>query len=254
MENNSSDKKNKTRRPQEVATQKLDFLLDTIDTEVAKLAETVVTQGPIVYESLSNDEGSAMGFNDETTAEAYQELDMDLFEGSDEPQSGIESEDEETEAAFDALGDAEHEVEAMLTPEAVTTTDAQNAAVPSSNQDAEDQGAAEALAELVLTREVESSLLSEKAEEQVEADAETAAVDDDLLEDLFSDPHKPSDYEEDTNPTSMSSPAAASDGELAALMSNKIETLLTRLVEERLPAIAERIILERLDKIIVALK
>lgn len=253
MENNSSDKKNKTRRPQEVATQKLDFLLDTIDTEVANLAETVVTQGPILYETAPNDEGSAMGFNHETTARDYHDLDMALFAGSDEPQSGNESVAKETEAALDALRDAEDEVKGMLTPDGLAT-DAKNGAVAAPGQDVEDQGAADALVELAATRELQSSSLPEKAEEQGEVSAEPSAVDDNLSEDLFSDLHKPSASEEGTNPTSESLPAAASDGELATLMSNKIEALLTRLVEERLPAIAERIIVERLDKIIAAMK
>ena len=253
MENNSSDKKNKTRRPQGVATQRLDFLLDTIDTEVANLAETVVTQGPILYETTSNDEGSAMGFNHETTANDYLNLDKALFGDSDEPQSGIESVAKETEAALDALRDSEDEVKGMLTPDGVAT-DATNAAVAAPGQNVEDQGAAEALAEVVATREVQSSSLPEKAEEQVEIAAEPSAVDDSLSEDVSSDLHKPSDSEEGTNPTSESSPAAASDGELATLMSRKIEALVTRLVEERLPAIAERIIVERFDKIIAAMK
>jgi len=253
MENNSSDKKNKNRRPQGVATQKLDFLLDTIDTEVANLAETVVTQGPIFYETASNDEGSAMGFNHETAARDYLDLDMALLADSDEPQSGNESAAKEAEAALDALRDAEDEVNGMLTPDGVAT-DAKYAAVTAPGQDVEDQTAAEALAELAATREVQSSSLLEKAEKQVEISAEPSAVDDNLSEDLFSDLHKPSVSAEVTNPTSESSPAAASDGELATLMSNKIEALLTRLVEERLPAIAERIIVERLDKIIAAMK
>ncbi len=253
MKNNSSNKKNKNRRPQDVATRKLDFLLDTIDTEVANLAETVVTQGPILYETASNDEGSAMGFNHETTAKDYLDLDMALFADSDEPQSGIESVAKETAAALDALRDAEDDVKGMLTLDGVAA-DAKNAAIAAPGQDVEDQGAAEAPAELVATRDVQSSSLPEKAEQQVEVSAEPSAVDDNLSEDLFSDLHKPSDSEEGTNPTSDSSPAGASEGELATLMSNKIEALLTRLVEERLPAIAERIIVERLDKIIVAMK
>ena len=120
MEKNRLAKKNKGERPQEVTTEKLDFLLDTVDTEVANLAETMVTQGPIKHET-SSDEGSATGLNHETTLADHLELDMAMFADSDELPFDIEPLDEKTEAALGAFMDAENEVEAILTPPEVET-------------------------------------------------------------------------------------------------------------------------------------
>jgi hypothetical protein len=236
-----------------MAARKLDFLLDTIDTEVANLADTVVTEGPILYEAASNDQGSAIGFNHETTAMDIPDLDMGVSGDSDEPPSDLEPVDKETAAALDALRDAESEVEAMLTVAGMVTV-TEDAAPGTSGQDVKEQPASKTLAELFAAREIATSKLAEKAEALEEAAADHAAADDKPLEDLFSDPATKSDSQEDARPASESSPPPYSVGDLATLMSNKIEGLLIRLVEERLPVIAERIIVEKLNNIIVSIK
>jgi hypothetical protein len=286
MKNNSVGKKDDDRGPQRRADKKLDFLLDTIDTEVANLAEAVETEGPILAESSSDDEGSAMGLNHDTTAMEDLDLAMVMSGDSDETPSDLGPVAEEMEATIDALKSADAEVEAMLRLEGEARA-GKDDDVAASENNAEDQNAADAMVELLATREVDASSLFNLTEEQEEASAEALAVDDILPEDLFCDLDTTSSAsEDDAIPESESSMSAeksseaflaelgleteieeeqvevdeestsppSSDGDLADLMSSKIEAVLTRLVEERLPAMAERIIIEKLNKMIASLK
>ena len=286
MKNNSVEKKDDDSGSQRKADKKLDFLLDTIDTEVANLAETVVTQGPILSETSSDDEGSAMGLNHDITAVEDLDLTMVMSGDSDEPPSGLGPVDEEMEVTLDALRSADAEVEAMLRPEGEARAGEDDDVAPS-EKNADDQNAADAMVELLATREVDASSLFKMTEEQEDASAEALAIDDILPEDLFCDLDTTSSAsEDDAIPGSESSLSdvkssedlfaelglesevgeeqvtvdeestspPSSDGDLAELMSYKIEAVLTRLVEERLPAIAERIIIEKLNKMIASLK
>jgi hypothetical protein len=285
MESNSPKEKNKDSGSQGMVSNKLDFLLDTIDTEVANLAEAVVTEGPILYETASGDELQAVGLNHEKTVADHRDLNIGLLERSGEPSSEVGVVDKETEAALDALRDAEGEVEAMLTAEGVARS-TEDATLNVTDQETEDQPAAKTLAEFLATGEVDVASLFVKGEEHQEAAAIPPTADGELPEDLFSDLDTNSDSDDDTTPTSESAPTqleakvdplseptlenanedpqvkadkpsstpTSPDSELAILMSNKIEALLTRLVEERLPDIAERIIVEKLNKIIASMK
>ena len=286
MKNNSVGKKDDDSRSQRRADKKLDFLLDTIDTEVADLAEAVETQGPILSEPSSDDEGSAMGLNHDTTAMEDLDLTMVMSGDSDEPPSDLGPVDDEMGATIDALKSADAEVEAILKLEGGART-GEDDDVAATEKNAGDQNAAEAMVELLATREVDASSLLKMSEEQEEASAETLDVDDILPEDLFCDLDTTSSAsEDDAKPESESSmpdekssedllaelgleseieeeqveideectSPPSSDGDLADLMSYKIEAVLTRLVEERLPAIAERIIIEKLNMMIASLK
>ena len=308
---------------QETASKKLDFLLDSIDTEIADLAETVVTQGPILEEALANEE--------RLTAEY-----------SHEPSTEVESVDMETAAAFDALNDAEDGVESILAAQEVE----RDPSVVETGQNSKKQDAAQALAELLTTREVDASKLLDRAMEQEEVAAEPPA-DDELSDDIFSDLGMESDAGEDDAPAkevldaedelsedifsnlgvkselkendagvvegptidskhnqdlssgqdatslteedftsdfrtpspnekssdallddkeaespadeggskaAISHSATSSDNELAALISKIIESLVIRMVEERMTVIAERIITEKLNKIIATIQ
>jgi hypothetical protein len=184
MENNSSGKKIKKKESQKVGSNKLDFLLDSIETEVADLAEPVVPQGSIVNETAPTDEESTEGLSHEPINDL--DLDMDFFEDLEEPPTDSETVDKQTAAALDALSDAEGEVEAMLTAEGVAT-DIEDVAVEANSEPQADKEAAKALTELLATREVDASKFLENAEVQAEAPAEPPAIDAELSEDLFSE-------------------------------------------------------------------
>lgn len=294
MGKNSSSKKLKESDTHKTATKKLDFLLDTIDTEVANLADVVEVQGPILNDEIPGGEGSAISLNDGTIATDSLELDIDLSEESDGSPTEMESADNQAQAALDAMSDAEGEVEAMLAEEAVPT-DTRASAEEVTSKGEIDQDLAKALEELLATREVDASKLleeraqqrqeNEKAEVQGKEGERVKATEDRLPEDLFGDldselepkggdlatenqavlekelaedllEEVEVDLEVEKGDGAAEETAATttSDEELADLLSKKIEKLVTKLVEERLSEIAERVIMEKINKIFSSMK
>jgi hypothetical protein len=322
MDNRSSDKGSAERKPQKMSAKKLDFLLDTIDTEIADLADVVETEGPILADVTSNGEVSAVGINEEKVSIGDLDLDTNLFDEPTEPPAKAKPAKVKPQAAPDALNDAEGEVEAMLAEQSVAGDMGNPAATATSSKD-KDQDAARALQELLATREVDvSTLLKQAAEPNETSDGvkknagEPPDIDDQLAGDLFDDLEMASESRQEdagadeiptiddqlagdllddlemasesgqedvstAEPTVVeedpadalfaeleaqgamegkeksageASTQSASDEELGALMTKKLETLVSRLVEERLSVIAERIITEKLNKIIASMK
>jgi hypothetical protein len=160
MSTSSSNSELKNSSPKREATKKLDFLLDTIDTEVADLADVVEVAGPILADKTSGGEVSTISLDDEAVGMDSLELDMDLFGESDEPPPEDEPADNQAQAALDAMSDAEGEVEAMLSMEASPGAGSPPAA--ETNEEKVDAGIAKALDELLATREVDASKLHAK--------------------------------------------------------------------------------------------
>ncbi len=353
MAKTSPSKELKDSKTQKVVSKKLDFLLDTIDTEVANLADVVDLEGPILDEKKSKGDGGAISLSDGGVGLDSLELDMDFLREPEKPPAEEESLDKGAQAALDAMSDAEGEVEAMLSREEPS---GKPAVAPAKEADKErvDPDLAKALDELLATREVDASKVLGKAEEQKVAkkkDPEPAKVqtgNGQLPEDLFDDLDKDlevvlegvaaenqaaseeeptedllanldedlelerdaaetedragSDIELeeellddlemdfagekadeaatkeaaieagiskdlfetteqnialDVKGESGAEPVistSSSDEELADLLSKKIEALVNRLVEERLAEIAERVIMEKIDKIFKSMK
>ena len=120
MSSSSSKSELKNSSPKKEATKKLDFLLDTIDTGVANLADVVEVTGPILDDQTPSEEVPTISLDDGVIGTDSLELDVDLFGESDGPQPEDEPADNQAQAALDAMSDAEGEVEAMLAKEAST--------------------------------------------------------------------------------------------------------------------------------------
>jgi hypothetical protein len=353
MSKTSPSKKPKDGKTKKVASKKLDFLLDTIDTEVANLADVVSVEGPILDDKKSKGEGGAISLSDGGKGMDSLELDMDFFNEPDKPPAGEESADKGAQAAIDAMSDAEGEVEAMLSGEGNTV---KPAVAPGNVTDKEevDSDLAKALDELLATREVDASTLLEKPEKskvvkgkkpeaekvqteenqlpeelfddldkdlelvlegvaaetqaapereaaegllagldedlELESDAAVSAdqkgsggePEEDFLGDLEMDFTKKTMAESTTKEAAIEagiskdlfetteqqipveekgdsgaggvSSTSSGDEELANLLSKKIEVLVNRLVEERLAEIAERVIMEKINKIFKSMK
>ena len=322
MAKTASSKDLKVSKPQKVATKKLDFLLDTIDTEVANLADVVNVEGPILDDKTSKGDGGAVSLSDGGVGLDSLELDMDFFKEPEKPPAEEESVGNGAQAALDAMSDAEGEVEAILSMEDISGEPVVDSGTEIDNNKV-DPDLAKALNELLATREVDASKLLEKTEEQkVEQSKKpepqkVQTVEDQLPEDLFDDLDKDlelvledaatenqavseSEIEEDllgdlemdfaaekadesatkeaaieagiskdlfeTTEQKMAVEekgesgaegvisTSSSDEELANLLSKKIEVLVNRLVEERLAEIAERVIMEKINKIFKSMK
>jgi hypothetical protein len=156
----SPGKEIKDGKTKKVASKKLDFLLDTIDTEVANLADVVNLEGPILDEKKSNGAGGAISLSDGGRGMDSLELDMDFFNEPKQPPAPEKSADEGAKAALDAMSDAEGEVEAMLSGKRASGKPAV-ASVEMTDKEEVDTDLAKALDELLATREVDASKLLE---------------------------------------------------------------------------------------------
>jgi hypothetical protein len=321
MAKTSSSKELKDNKARQVATKKLDFLLDTIDTEVANLADVVNVEGPILDDKTSRGDGGAVSLSDGGVGLDSLELDMDFFKEAEKLPAEEEPVDHGAQAALDAMRDAEGEVEAILSMEENAGLH-EDASAPGINREEVDTDLAKALDELLATREVDASKLLQQTEKQkvrqskepepqkvqtvedrlpedlfddldkeLELVLESAAAEDqedaggelelDLLGDLEMDFAEKTDGEitkqaaieagiskdlfetteqkiaveekEEKGSEAVNS-SSSSDEELALLLSKKIERLVNRLVEERLSEIAERVIMEKINKIFKSMK
>ena len=160
MSNSSSNSELKNSSPEKGATKKLDSLLDTIDNEVANLADVVEVAGAILDDQTPDREVSTMNLNDGVMGMDSLELDIDLFGESDEPPPVDEPTDNQARVALDAMSDAEGEVDAMLAKEAAT--DAESTPATETREEEVDEDISTALDELLATREVDASKLLEK--------------------------------------------------------------------------------------------
>jgi hypothetical protein len=190
MSNSSSNSELKKSSPEKETTKKLDFLLDSIDTEVTNLADVVEVAGPILDDQTPDGEVSTISLNDGAMGMDSLELDMDLFGESDGPPTEDEPADNQAQAALDAMSDAEGEVEAMLAKEASTGVGSPPATETSKEE--VDADITKALDELLATCEVDASKLLEKkaAPEQEKEPAKPPVVGEQLPEDLFDDLEK----------------------------------------------------------------
>ncbi len=187
MSSSSSNSELKNSSPKKEATRKLDFLLDTIDTEVANLADVVEVTGPILDNQTPGREVSTISLNDGAMGMDSLELDMDLFGESDGPPPEDEPADNQEQAALDAMSDAEGEVEAMLAKEA--SMDAGSLPATETSKEDVDDDIAKALDELLATREVDASKILEKntVPAQKKEPKRPPVLGDQLSEDLFDD-------------------------------------------------------------------
>ena len=322
MTKTSSSNDLKESENKKVATKKLDFLLDTIDTEVANLADVVNVEGPILDDKTSGRDGGAVSLSDGGSGLDSLELDMDFLKETETVPAEEQSVGNGAQAALDAMSDAEGEVEAILSREE-TSQDAAVDSTPVMDENKVDSDLAKALDELLATREVDASKLLGKGQEQKraqpkESQSKVQSVENQLPEDLFDDLDKDLELvlegatsenretsgggepEEDllddlemdvaaekTDGSAIKEAAieagiskdlfetteqniaveekedkgsepvdsiSSSDEELADLLSKKIEGLVNRLVEKRLSEIAERVIMEKINKIFKSMR
>ena len=281
MSSSSSNSEHQNSSPKKAATKKLDFLLDTIDTEVADLADVVEVAGPILDDQTPSEEVSAISLDDGAIGTDSLELDMNLFGEADGPPPEGEPADNQAQAALDAMSDAEGEVEAMLAQE--VSTDAGGPPALETSKEEVDEDISKALDELLATREVDASKLLEKntVPKPRQEPKKSPVVGEQLSEDLFDDLEKDlkSTGDEAAEPVGVeewisedlledvqsedegagknageAATKSGSEDELADLLTEKIEALVARLVEEHLSVIAERVIKRKINKIFSSMK
>ncbi|MFP3869297.1 MAG: hypothetical protein ACLFVT_00255 [Syntrophobacteria bacterium] len=275
MQDDSADQRSKEKEIEQPGSEDFDFQLDDIDEEIIDLVDIVDE------DSLVSDERALESSESPDEDEVFSLEDFGVEEQpGDEAPGTVEAVGEDGQFAAESLDATEGEIEAMLAEEepAADTMAAEDAGGEV------DRETDEALAQLFSSNEMdvsefleESAHAGEAAEEGPVAEA-PPVEEEEFSEDLLADLEAEADgaegrtFEETpvpglegagdvtaslevedqadaarTGPSEALGPAATE--ELAALVSAEVEAVVIRLVEERLPAIAERVILQEIEKI-----
>jgi hypothetical protein len=248
MENNLKNNESKDREQKQTADDDLALLLDSNDKETTDLTEVVLKE-----ESLLDD--IDLGGEDDLGS-----LDSGLFEGDDfeldlksaddsvAPLPEIEPLDEDSGTQLDNQG----EDEKMLTEKEVVSSK-DDAAMTDTSKDGAVQGTDKTLTGPATTPELEASRPLDDAMGKEQAAEEVPASDDQLSNNPSSDYELVNEVEEKGGEGEKPNSDALAN-ELGTLLNKKMEAIATRLVEERMPAIVEPIILETIKKLLLSME
>ena len=227
--------------------------LDNILDEVANLAVTVEAENSILDNMVPDGEEAVDETDFAMQTGDYLELEIDYPMEATEPQAKITSLAEETELALDALIDVENEIMASLVKEA-GANDSGDSSSTVTGKDSEDKDSEKSLAE-DLNRSEESvcdapveNTISEETSDKLPAYNEKSS--DDFLVDQESE----SEVEDVSAPVGGGSIPQGSIDQLADVLSRKIEMTVSRLVEEQLSILVERIVTDKIKGIFATIR
>lgn len=230
MEINSTVKKSEDEGFLEMPAEGLDAQLDDILDEVVDLAQDMRAEELIQDDLAPGGEGAGEEANDETQAIDDLELEIELPEESTELQAEIEHEAKEAESTLDALIDAENEIISTLSDGPPALDDQLSEDLP-----------------------VDSEMELDSKEDNVSF-AKAPSIAEKSSEELLGEVELENVLEAGQTNAGGKSRLSASDDELAALITEKMEAFVTSLVEERMSAIVERIITEKITNIFAFMK
>jgi len=237
----------------EIVAEKITEELDDILDEVVNLAKTVEGQKPVLDNMASDGEEAVDETDFAMQTGDYLELDINLPIEATESQAKKTPLAEETKSALDALIDAENEVMDSLAKEAVAN-DAQDASSTVTGKDSESKESDKNLAEDSNTPEdsvcdahVENAV-SDETSDKLPAHNEKSS--EESLSSLDSDSEV-----EDVSATVCETliPQGFTD-QLADVFSKKIEMTVSRIVEEELSVLVERIVTEKIKGIFATIR
>jgi len=173
------------------------------------------------------------------------EFDFETLDDSASPSTEIETKEQDSGTKLANQGEDE---KVLTENEVVSSKD--NAAMTDTSKDGAVQGTDKTLTgpaattpELEATRALDDAMGKEQATEAV------PAIDDQLFKDPSSDFELVNEVEEKGGEGEKPNLNALAD-ELGALLNERMEAIVIRLVEERMPAIVEPIILETIKKLL----
>ncbi len=229
----------------EEATRQLEDVLD----EVVDLAKNTEFKQSTKDDLAIASEDPGEKLNDESLPMDDLELDIDLAEESTEPQTEVEPVAEETESAPRRLIDTEYEIMAMLAKTA-GANDSGDSSPRVTGKDSVAQDMDKGLAAELRPPEENASDAPEEGIISGEmVDELVAAINNRSSKHFSSDQESESEIEAVDGHLGQASTPLSSDGQLASLLSKKIEATVTCLVEERLSAVVERVILDKINRI-----
>ena len=269
------ENQSKEREQKQTADDDLALLLDTIEKETTDLTETVLEEESLLDDMALNGEDDLALLDSGALAGDDFELDRETLDDSARASTEIEPKEQDSGTKLDNQGEDEQ----MLTENEVVSSKDDAAMTDTSKVGAvqfTDKKLTEPAAttpELEATRALDDAMGKEQATEAVPAiddqlsedlfsDYELAdefeeksgeeavpAIDDQLSEDPVSDYELADEFEEKGGEAEKPNLNALSD-ELGALLNERMEAIVTRLLEERLPVIVEPIILQTIKKLL----
>ena len=176
------------------------------------------------------------------------ELDLEAPDDSAKASNEIESNQQDSGTKLDNQGKDE---EMLTEKEVVSSKD--DAAMTGTSKDGAVQDTDKTLTEPATTPELEASRFFDDAMGKEQAAEEVPAIDDQLSKDLSSDYELVNEVEEKGGEGEKSNSDALAN-ELGTLLNKRMEAMVTRLVEERMPAIVEPIILDTIKKLLLSME
>ena len=238
MENNAQDNELREREQQQSANEDLDLLLDSIDTEFTELWDTFLPEESVLEDVALKDNGELAELKSELSEEVDSEFDLETGENSAGSSTEIEYKEEDSKTEMSTLVDDNGE-DGKMTVEKETVS-----------SDTEDPPPKKGMGNDL------ASIMSNKIEEVVTrlVEKRMSAIARQPSKDPPYDHKLESALERQGEADSKKTNLDTSTDELAVLMSMRIEAIVTRLLEKQMPAIAERIILERMKKILLSVE
>jgi pSer/pThr/pTyr-binding forkhead associated (FHA) protein len=239
------DNESRDGEQKQAADDDLALLPDTIEKETTDLTEAVLVEESLLDDMAPSGEDDLASLDSGVLEGDDFELDHEALDDSARASTEIETKEQDSGTKLDNQGEDEQ----MLTEnEVVSSKD--DAAMTDTSKDGAVQGTDKKLTgpaattpELETTRALDDAMGKEQATEAV------PAIDDQLSEDPFSDYELVNEVEEKGGEGEQPNLNALAD-ELGVLLNERMEAIVTRLVEERMPAIVEPIILQTIKKLL----
>jgi pSer/pThr/pTyr-binding forkhead associated (FHA) protein len=236
-------------REQKQTADDLALLLDSIDKRTTDLADLDLEEESLLDDDIDLDGGKDLAWLDSGLFEGDDfELDLEAPDDSARASTEIETKEQDSGAKLDNQG----EEEKMLTEKEVVSSKDETTMTGTSNDGAV-QGADETPTQPPTTPGVEDTIPLDDAMGKKQATEAVPAIDDQPSRDPSKDYQLVNEVEEKggegERPTSD-----ALDNELGILFNKRMEAIMTRLLEERLPAIVEPIISETIKKLLLSMK
>ena len=242
------DNESKDKEQEQTADDDLALLLDSIDKETTDLTEVVLEEESLLDDIDLGGEKDLPWLDSGVFEGVDFESDLKSADDSVAPLPEVEPVDEDSGTEIDSQG----EEEKMLTEKEVVSSK-DDAAMTGTSKDGAVQGTDKTLTGPATTLELEASRFLDDVMGKEHAAEEVPAIDDQLSKDPSSDYELVNEVEEKGDEGEKPNSDALAN-ELGTLLNQRMEAIVTRLVEERMPAIVEPIILETVKKLLLSME
>ena len=248
MENNLKDNESKDREQKQTADDNLAHLLDSIDTETTDMTEAVLEEKSLLDDTALGGEKDPAWLDSGVFEDDDFESDLEAPDDSARAPTEIETKEQDSGTELDNQGGEEK----MLTEKEVVSSK-DDTAMTGTSKDGAVQSTDKTLTGPATTLELEASRFLDDVMGKEHAAEEVPAIDDQLSKDPSSDYELVNEVEEKGGEGEKPNSDALAN-ELGTLLNKRMEAIVTRLVEERMPAIVEPIILETVKKLLLSME